>query len=171
MSNQYAQYPQQAQQDPAASGSLAQPLPGASFGQAVQRFFKKYATFSGRATRSEYWWVMLFNGVITGLLSFWAFNALVSSIDPWTNELTGTSYILPYALLALYGLATFVPGLALLIRRFHDGGFSAWFILLGLIPFAGSIAFLVFALMPSNPAGARFDAGTPQQQYMPYPQA
>ena len=171
MSNQYAQYPQQANQDPAGSGSLAQPLPGAGFGQAVKRFFKKYATFSGRASRSEYWWVMLFNGVITGLLSFWAFTALVNSIDPWTNELTGTSYILPYALLMLYALATFVPGLALLVRRFHDGGFSAWFVLLGLIPFVGSIVFLVFSLMPSKPEGARFDAGYRQEQYVPYPQA
>ncbi|WP_258073488.1 DUF805 domain-containing protein [Arthrobacter sp. 08Y14] len=171
MSNQYAQHPQHAYPNPASSGGLAQPLPGASFGQALQRFFKKYATFSGRASRSEYWWVMLFNGVITGLLAFWAFSALVASIDPWTNELTGSSYILPYALLSLYGLAVLVPGLALLVRRLHDGGFSAWFLLLGLIPFAGSIAFLVFALMPSNPEGARFDAGARQQQYVPYPQA
>lgn len=157
---------------PGNPADLAQPLHGASFGQALKRFFKKYATFSGRASRSEYWWVMLFNFVVTGLLAAWAFTSLVNSIDPYTNELTGNGFVLPYALLMLYGLAILVPGLALFVRRLHDGGFTAWFILLGLIPFVGSIAFLVFALMPSKPEGARFDAGAArQEQYVPYPQA
>src|SRR6185312_8282818 len=47
---------------------LDQPLYGASFGQAIKRFFTKYATFSGRASRSEYWWVQLFNFIIVAVL-------------------------------------------------------------------------------------------------------
>ncbi len=47
---------------------LSQPLYGASIGQAVSRFFKKYATFSGRASRSEFWWWYLVFVVVTGVL-------------------------------------------------------------------------------------------------------
>lgn len=155
---------------PENAAALPQPLYGATFGQAIKRFFKKYATFSGRASRSEYWWVILMNALIATVLSVWANVTLIGSIDPYTNELTGYSFMIPSVAILLYWLAVLVPGLALLSRRLHDGGFSAWFMLLGLIPFAGSIAILVFALLPSNPEGARFDAGA-QQQYSPYPQA
>ena len=62
-------------------------------------------------------------------------------------------------LLTLYGLATFIPGLALMVRRFHDGNFSGWLVLLAFLPFFGSLVVLILVLMPSNPAGARFDKG------------
>jgi hypothetical protein len=51
-----------------SSPSLAEPLYGASFGQAVARFFRKYATFSGRASRSEYWWWQLATTLVYLLL-------------------------------------------------------------------------------------------------------
>ncbi|RFA15894.1 hypothetical protein B7R22_05705 [Subtercola boreus] len=44
------------------------PFYGAPFGAAVRRFFTKYATFSGRAGRAEYWWVALFTGVVSLVL-------------------------------------------------------------------------------------------------------
>ncbi|MCZ2404793.1 DUF805 domain-containing protein [Paenarthrobacter sp. Z7-10] len=63
-----------------------------------------------------------------------------------------------YGVLAgLWGLATIIPSLALLARRLHDGNFSAWLILIGLVPFLGVIALLVLTLLPSNPQGQRFD--------------
>ena len=46
------------------------PQPGASFGEAVKRFFQRYAQFSGYASRSEYWWVVLFNSLV-GLVERW----------------------------------------------------------------------------------------------------
>ena len=45
--------------------SLDLPRYGATFGEAFKLFFKKYGTFDGRASRSEYWWVMLLNALVT----------------------------------------------------------------------------------------------------------
>ncbi len=156
---------------PAQPGSadLSQPLYGAGIGDAVKRFFKKYATFSGRASRSEYWWWMLVNFAVITVLSTWTGIAAAGSVDTVTGELTGSGFMVPYALVMIWSLATLVPGLALMVRRLHDGGFSGWLILLGLVPFLGGIAILVFSLMPSKPEGARYDAGA--QQYGAYPQA
>ena len=50
--------------DTTSGTPLSAPLYGATFGQAIARFFKKYATFSGRASRSEFWWFFLFATVI-----------------------------------------------------------------------------------------------------------
>ncbi|MFJ6415532.1 DUF805 domain-containing protein [Paeniglutamicibacter sp. NPDC091659] len=141
-----------------AQDSLDLPRYGASFGEAVKRYFKKYATFSGRASRSEYWWVALFNALI-GLVAVaimamgGAFNVPVNSTEMPPGAVPGV------LLLTLYGLATFIPSLALVVRRFHDGNFSGWLYLLALVPFFGSLVVLIFVLMPSNPAGARFDKG------------
>ncbi|GAA1349129.1 hypothetical protein GCM10009636_05500 [Arthrobacter koreensis] len=148
---------------------LSQPLYGAGIGDAVKRFFKKYATFSGRASRSEYWWWTLVNAVVLTVLGIWTITAAVGSVNTVTGELEGTSFLFPYALIGLWGLATLVPGIALTVRRLHDGGFTGWLFLLALVPGLGGLALLVLALMPSKPEGARYDAGAPQ--YGAYPQA
>ena len=168
MSAQYAQNPYA----PAQTGPvpLSQPLYGASFGQAIKRFFKKYATFSGRASRSEYWWYMLFQTIVISVLYAGLIAAMVSSIDPYTGDPTNYTFMLPMALMMVYGLAVLVPGIALSVRRLHDAGFSGWLYLICLVPFFGGIALLVLTLLPSKPEGARFDLGA-QQQYAPYPPA
>lgn len=148
---------------------LSQPLYGAGIGDAVKRFFKKYATFTGRASRSEYWWWTLVNAVVLTVLGIWTITAAVGSVNTVTGELEGTSFLFPYALIGLWGLATLVPGIALTVRRLHDGGFTGWLFLLALVPGLGGLALLVLALMPSKPEGARYDAGAPQ--YGAYPQA
>nr|WP_318241763.1 DUF805 domain-containing protein [Arthrobacter pullicola] len=149
---------------------LSQPLYGASFGAAVKRFFKKYATFSGRASRSEYWWFMLFQAIVITVLYIGLMISIVSSIDPYTGEPTNYTFMLPMSLMMIYGLATLVPGIALSVRRLHDAGLSGWLYLVILVPVIGGIAVLVFSLLPSKPEGARFDAGA-EQQYAPYPPA
>ncbi|PRZ15620.1 DUF805 domain-containing protein [Nesterenkonia sandarakina] len=53
----------------ASDPRLNEPLYGASLGQAIRRFFGKYAHFKGYASRSEYWWIQLFMAVIGGLIS------------------------------------------------------------------------------------------------------
>ena len=60
-------------------------------------------------------------------------------------------------LLIVYGLATFIPNLALTVRRLHDGYFSGWLYLLAFVPFVGSLVVLILVLMPSSPAGVRYD--------------
>lgn len=148
---------------------LSLPLYGASFGQAVKRFFKKYATFSGRASRSEYWWVALFNfllhlvpGILMGIGGGMA-GAAAASVDPYTAAPTvssgpGLSLIAIGAVLSgIILLATIVPNLAVSWRRLHDANFSGLMYLLNLIPSVGSLIVLVLMLMPPKPEGQRFD--------------
>jgi len=124
------------QGDPAVA-----PLRGASFGQAVQRFFGKYAQFRGRASRSEFWWFFLFNAIV---------GIVLNVLEAVSNGFAILS--------ALYGLAIIVPELALNARRLHDTNRSGWWQLLVLIPIVGWIILLVWYILPEKPEGARFDA-------------
>lgn len=97
-----------------------------SFPQAISSAFRQYAKFSGRASRSEFWWFFLFQFVI-GLL-------LIYSIP---------------VIFFLFVVATLLPYLAVLVRRLHDTGRSGWWVLLVLIPF-GNLVLLIFALLEGN---------------------
>lgn len=139
---------------------LSVPLYGASLPQALSRFFRSYATFSGRASRAEYWWIALVNIVVFG-----GFGALALSVGAATGTTTSTGVIMGGGAAAglipmgLWFLATIVPGLAVTVRRLHDANFSGWTILLGLIPYLGALIVLIFTILPPSPAGVRFDAG------------
>lgn len=93
---------------------------------------KKYAVFSGRARRSEYWYFVLFNIII--LIAAMGLDMLLeTNIEP-----------MPYgAFYFLVGLAMFIPSLAVGVRRLHDVGKSGWFYFIALIPIVGSIWLLV----------------------------
>lgn len=116
------------------------------FGQAVSTFWRKYVDFSGRARRSEYWWVLLF----VVLVSFPI--ALVDTVV--FEEFIAQSGSGPLSILLL--LAIFLPGLSLFVRRFHDVGLSGWLVLLTVIPYAGGIFGLVVALLDSQRGTNRF---------------
>lgn len=142
-------YAPQQQFVPSLDVPLWAPLYGASAPDAVIRFFKKYSTFSGRASRSEYWWMILVNGVVSNLFYVLALLAGVND----ANVLS----IVALGLLGVWVLATLVPGVALVVRRLHDANLSGWMALLGLIPLAGGIILLVLVLMGPNPEGKQFD--------------
>jgi uncharacterized membrane protein YhaH (DUF805 family) len=140
---------------------LSAPLHGASLGDAVRRFFGKYATFTGRASRSEYWWWFLVSFLVSAVLQILAFvtgGPGGLSADGTTVEAPGAGYVIFNIILLIWALATLVPSIALLVRRLHDGNFSGFFAFLGLVPFVGGIILLVLTLLPSKPEGARFDA-------------
>lgn len=105
-----------------------------SFQEAVKSVLGKYADFSGRASRSEYW--------------FWYLAILLGYVVYFV--LVTVSFELGLVYLIALVLAVFVPTLAVGVRRLHDIGKSGWLTLLGLIPFVG-IILLVFALMDSTP--------------------
>ena len=84
-----------------------------SFGEAIKSVFSKYATFSGRARRSEFWFFYLFNFLVS----------LVLGIIPVLSWVSG-----------LWALAVLIPSLAVTVRRFHDIGKSGWWYLFTLIP-------------------------------------
>ena len=145
---------------PAGVVPLAAPLYGASLPDAVSRFFKKYATFTGRASRSEYWWWALVSGLVSFVLNL---IMLVGGAAGATTGSAGTSvpgpgYIIGLILAVIWFAAVIVPSLALIVRRLHDANFSGWMALLGLVPFVGGIILIVFTVMEPKPAGQRFDA-------------
>lgn len=145
-------HPQQGygyQNAPVRAGS--QPGVPVSFGEAIKRFYAKYAQFSGRASRSEYWWVALYLGLVYVVLSMMA----SLGTDAFGNP-TGPG-MLATVLLVMFVLGNLVPSIAIGVRRLHDVNMSGWFYLLGLIPYVGGLVLLVFMVLPPKPEGARFD--------------
>ena len=111
------------------------------FGEAIQSVFSKYATFSGRARRSEYWYFFLFNVIVTVVLS---------TLYSVTNSTIFTF------LLGLFDLALLVPSLAVFWRRMHDIGRSGAYYFLGLIPLVGWILLLVWECQDSQPGANQY---------------
>ena len=103
---------------------------------------KKYADFGGRARRKEYWMFALFNFLI--YIAILIFSAILGSID---NSLA----LIGSLLLVIYGLAIFVPSLAVAVRRLHDTGRSGWWFLIAFVPVVGGIILLVFTVQDSVP--------------------
>jgi uncharacterized membrane protein YhaH (DUF805 family) len=129
----------------ASAGNIGGPTPGVGFVEAVQTCFSKYATFEGRARRSEYWFYTLFIWLVQVVL------AVVGMIVLGTSPEDG-----PNILMSIFSLATLVPSLAVFWRRMHDIGKSgAWFFL-NLVPCIGSIVLLVFELTDSQPGENQF---------------
>lgn len=147
---------------------LSQPLYGATFRQAVIRFFKKYTRFSGYASRSEYWFATLWLALISAFFSvlytvgvimliMFGWGRSLYSTDDFFSASVGRSLALVAGFcLLVFICATFVPFLALTARRLHDAGFSAWFMLLFLVPFGG-LAMLVLTVLPSDPRHWRME--------------
>lgn len=99
--------------------------------------FEKYATFEGRATRSEYWWFALANFLVSFVLGLIGNLA----IDPQFGGI-GLQFI--------YMLLVLIPGLAVGVRRLHDTNHSGWFLLVSLIPIIGPIWLLVLLCTGSD---------------------
>lgn len=101
---------------------------------------KKYAIFSGRASRKEYWVFALFN------ITFVVIAIILDNILGIAMTELGYGPIF-----TLYGLAMLIPGLAVAVRRLHDVGKSGWMILIALIPIIGAIWLIVLMVTDSNP--------------------
>ena len=101
-------------------------------------FRNKYATFSGRASRSEYWWAYLGYFVIATVLQIFALVGGIILID------AGELALLP-SLIALVGIvAMIIPTIAVSVRRMHDTGKSGWMLLILIIPCIGFILWIVW---------------------------
>lgn len=102
---------------------------------------KKYATFSGRSRRAEYW--------MFGLISL-----VVSIVLAFVEGMMGS----PGLLGAIYGLAVLLPSLAVTVRRLHDTNRTGWWLLIALIPIVGAIVLLVFMVLDSEPGENQYGA-------------
>lgn len=108
------------------------PILGIGFVDAIKRALNQYAVFHGRASRSEYWWFVLFTMIASLVLPF-------IPILGWI------------AILALV-----IPSIAVVVRRLHDTDRSGWWYLLVLIPLVGAIILIIFLVQPSQPGQNRF---------------
>lgn len=106
--------------------------------------FKKYAVFSGRAQRAEYWYFFLFNILACFILG------LIDGVISYKTETPLT------ILTGIYSLGALIPGLAVLIRRLHDVGKSGWMMFVSLIPLVGPIWFFVLLVTDSNPGDNKY---------------
>ena len=124
-----------------------------TFSQAVSSvLLNKYATFSGRARRSEYWWWYLFVTIVF----------LVASVIDQAIGFTYSDLTLGGGWLATIAAIVFlVPNLAVGVRRLHDTGRSGWWLLIGLVPLIGVIVLIYFFVQDSEN----------DNQYGPYPKA
>lgn len=102
------------------------------FLEATRTCLSKFATFSGRASRSEYWWFLVAAVIATVILS------IADSMIFGTAEDSGRP------LTALFSLAIFLPLLAAAWRRLQDTGRPGWY---ALLPMVFSIAFVLLTLM------------------------
>jgi uncharacterized membrane protein YhaH (DUF805 family) len=105
---------------------------------------KKYAVFSGRARRQEYWMFVLFNVIIALVLGI---------IEGIADSDSGVSRS---TLTTLYGLAILIPSLAVSVRRLHDTGRTGWWMLIGVIPVIGTIVLLIFMIQDGRPTDNQY---------------
>ena len=113
--------------------------------QAYKNFFKGYADFTGRSTRSDFWWVWLMNNILFLPLYIFYFQMA------W-NDAGETDPILGVAIISIYmilGIVFFTPSLAVKVRRLRDAGLHWAFIFLYFVPMGG-IALLVLLAMPTK---------------------
>ena len=110
------------------------------FQSAVKSGLNKYVSFSGRASRSEYWW-------------FFLFTILAQIAGAVVDGIIGTGFIS-----GLIGLGLFLPGLGLGFRRIHDIDKSAWWLLIFLVPLVGFILLIVWFCSRGTQGDNRFGA-------------
>ena len=99
-----------------------------TFGRSIQTVFRKYAEFSGRATRPEFWWFTLFSVLVSGALS-----SVYGGLG------------------AAWGFAVLLPSLAVSVRRLRDAGLSWGWLFFALLPFVGLVVLAVLLAQPSKP--------------------
>jgi uncharacterized membrane protein YhaH (DUF805 family) len=121
---------------PAYAGGPA--APSLSLPDAVRSVVTRYATFSGRARRAEYWWFFL----------AYVIAAVVASVIDGMIGISLLSWVLSLGLL--------VPSLAVGVRRLHDTDRSGWWLLIGLVPLVGAIVLLVLLALEGRPGPNRY---------------
>ena len=145
---------------PKSAVPLSLPYYGATLPVAFGRFWRKYATFTGRASRSEFWWWELIALIVGAILTVVYIPSLLAATTDGHGLRINAGIVVVIGVGAIWGLATIVPSLALTWRRLHDANLSGLLWLLTFIPSVGGLIVLILTLLPSKPEGARFDAPT-----------
>ena len=110
---------------------------------------KRYADFSGRSRRMEYW--MFHLGILIAYFVLFAVAGVLGGLAPEDGAARSGASLLVGGLFFVLIIGIIVPSLAVQVRRFHDLDKSGWSILLGLIPLVGGIIVLVFMCTRGTP--------------------
>jgi uncharacterized membrane protein YhaH (DUF805 family) len=157
---------------------VGHPVPGASLAQSVGRFFRGYFHFSGRASRSEFWWAMLAVWLLS-LVPLVPAMLLAARLESWRQpgsatvitqveaQQTVTTFVVLLGASVLLSLITTIPTYAVMWRRLQDANVHGAWILLTLVGL--SIIPLVICFFGSNPAGARFGPAPPPRPAFGFP--
>ena len=140
---------------PTGPAPLHLPQYDATITQAASRFWRKYAVFSGRASRSEYWWwALIAFGVsfVLQLIGNIAFGGSLFALDTAESSLNPRTLLLPLVPVGIWYLATLVPSVAVLVRRLHDTNRPGWWLLLAVPSYVALVPLLVglFSLNPER---------------------
>jgi len=124
-----------------------------SFGESIRTCFSNYATFTGRASRAEFWWFYLFVAIVNLVLVL-PYYGLAIGASLVTDSSAGSAMLIASSVWLLLwmvvSIALFIPFLAAGCRRLHDSGKSGWLLLLFLVP-CGGIALLVMWVLEGTP--------------------
>lgn len=105
----------------------------------------KYAVFTGRSQRAEYWFFTFYTLAINMIFGLVQFVILTNEGGTMSSE-----YSLISTLSTLFTLAMIIPGLAVAIRRLHDIGKSGWWVLIAFVPLIGVLVLLLFFIRDSQ---------------------
>ena len=116
--------------------------------------FEKYATFSGRAGRTEFWVFLVFTHIVCVVALMG-----IEYIDKMQQILRGDVifYLIACLLAFLLGVVLIVPTISVSVRRLHDIGYSGAWYLLALVPLVGTVWLLVLFSLPSEPFKNKYD--------------
>lgn len=115
-----------------------------TFVDSIKSCISKYATFNGRAPRSEFWWFSLFSFLAQNVVA--AFFAVIGIVF---GDYVGMMLSV-YIGIGLCFMLLVVPGIAVTVRRLHDTGHSGWWYFVSFIPVAGPIWMLVLLVADSD---------------------
>ena len=120
-----------------------------SFWDAIRRAFTKYCVFTGRASRSEFWWFYLFTQIVGIVLVAPVYGTLIQNIANGVAE--QPAFTVWNGVVYLWSLFILLPYFGLLFRRLHDTGRSGWNWLWLLLPVIGTIIIIVYLCTESQP--------------------
>lgn len=114
--------------------------------------FRKYAVFTGRASRKQYWMFGLMF-----LLYFFVIGFALALLGGLTSQKIGSSLVLVVmGILGLSVLATVIPSISIAVRRLHDTDRSGWWYFISFVPYIGGIVLLVFMCLKGTTGPNRF---------------
>ncbi|WP_189667471.1 DUF805 domain-containing protein [Promicromonospora soli] len=133
-----------------------------SFIESIRTVLSKYAVFSGRARRSEYWWFALAYTIVMSILYF---ALVVPGLTAYTADLMADpaaqmpgSVMTGYLIVSVVGLALFLPSLGVLVRRLHDTDRSGFWYFFAFVPVVGPIMLIVWEATEGTQGPNRFGA-------------